>query len=150
MKLKLRAATESDARLLLEWRNDPLTRRSSKNDRPVAWEDHLRWLSDTLSRGDRRLMIAELDGISVGTVRLDLASDHCELSWTVSPSKRGLGIGKAMVALAIAEARAPTVVAQIKADNVASLRIAESCGFQRVSAERGMTYWRRDMHASSS
>ncbi|MEZ5605345.1 MAG: hypothetical protein R3E41_14340 [Burkholderiaceae bacterium] len=45
----VRAATEADARDLFEWRNAPEVRRFSRNDAPIAWDDHRRWLAATLA-----------------------------------------------------------------------------------------------------
>jgi RimJ/RimL family protein N-acetyltransferase len=143
MTLTLRPATEADARLLFNWRNDDETRRSSLNREPVAWSDHVRWLAASLQRPDRRLMVAEMNGEPVGTVRLDRAAGQSELSWTVAPAHRGRGLGKAMVAQALAETEAAVVIASIRADNIASLRIAESCGFRRVAEQDGIALYRR-------
>jgi len=143
MTLTLRPANQADAQLLFDWRNDPLTRRNSVDTSQVAWPDHVRWLSASLSRSDRRLLIAELGQKAIGTVRLDHAADRCTLSWTVAPAHRGRGIGKALVHRAIAEAGVAILFALIKDDNIASIRIAEACGFKRVSCSDGLALYRR-------
>ena len=142
MTLTLRPATEADAQLLFDWRNDPVTRRNSLDTAEIVWHDHLRWLGASLSRSDRRLLIAEQGLDPVGTVRLDHAGDQCILSWTVAPSRRGRGIGKAMVRRAVAEAGVATLFSSIKDDNIASIRIAEGCGFKRASCSNGLALYR--------
>jgi RimJ/RimL family protein N-acetyltransferase len=143
MGLTLRAAAAADARLLFEWRNDPLTRSNSLETGLVPWEEHLRWLTASLARSDRRLLVAELEGVPVGTVRFDQHADACEVSWTVAPAQRGRGLGKAIVAAAIAAAGPGVLVARIKHENAASQRIAEACGLSRVSAESDVVTYRR-------
>lgn len=143
MTLVLRSATESDARLLFEWRNDPLTRHNSLETRPVAWEEHLRWLQASLALAERRLLIAELDREPVGTARLDQGAEFCEVSWTVAPARRGRGLGKAIVSAAIAAAGSGTLIARIKETNAASIRIAEACGLRRVACDGGIATYRR-------
>jgi RimJ/RimL family protein N-acetyltransferase len=142
MTLTLRPATEADAQLLFDWRNDLVTRRNSLDTGEIVWQDHLRWLGASLSRSDRRLLIAEQGLDPVGTVRLDHAGDQCTLSWTVAPSRRGRGIGKAMVHRAVAAAGVAILFSSIKDDNIASIRIAEGCGFKRASCSNGLALYR--------
>jgi RimJ/RimL family protein N-acetyltransferase len=144
MTLTLRPATEADAWLLLDWRNDATTRRNSIDGSEVAWDDHVHWLSTTLARADRRLLIAELGQEAVGTARFDQTGDHCTLSWTVAPSHRGRGIGRELVACAIRHAHVPLLFASIKDENIASIRIAEACGFERSGSEDGLSLYRLD------
>lgn len=137
--MHLRPATMNDAGVLFAWRNDPETRANSVNSDPVAWADHCAWLKASLANPDRDLLIAELDGMPVGTVRID-RGDETEISWTVSPEHRGKGVAKYMVALASPSGRA---VARIKPANIASQKIAESVGF-RLAEVDGLQVWRRD------
>ncbi len=46
--ITLRRATIKDADILLEWRNDPETRKASHNTAEVQRSDHVSWLSRTL------------------------------------------------------------------------------------------------------
>jgi len=92
--ITLRPATMVDADILLEWRNDPETRKASHNTVEVQMSDHVSWLSRTLGNPDRRLYIAEENGEPVGTVRADFADGVWELSWTVSPESKRTGSGE--------------------------------------------------------
>src|SRR5690348_1550527 len=115
--MKLRRATLDDAERLWRWRNDPETRANSISTDPVPLESHIAWLKSSLRNPDRKLLVAELDGEPVGTVRID---NDRELSWTVAPEARGRGIGGAMVAAVVF----PGAVARIKRENLASQKIA--------------------------
>jgi len=105
--LVARRAGLEDARLLWLWRNDPVTRASSRSSAEVAWEDHLRWLSASLTRTDRLLLVVEdpggpggLGGIGgiVGTVRWDLvAAGEWEVSITVAPQRRGQSLARPLL-----------------------------------------------------
>lgn len=127
--MELRKATMADAKILHRWRNDPLTREQSVNAEEVWWPEHLAWLKASLANKSRRLMIAEQDGQPVGTVRIDYGQET-ELSWTVAPEYRGNGLGKAMVQAALPQG---PVIARIKADNIASQKIAAQAGFVMTS-----------------
>jgi RimJ/RimL family protein N-acetyltransferase len=138
----LRSATIQDTDLLLEWRNDPETRRASHNTAEVQRDEHISWLSRTLNNPNRRLFVAEEDGVPVGTVRADLSEGVWELSWTVAPSARGRGVAKRMVAL-LAHQISDPIRAEVKAGNLASARIAEDAGMKLDREANGVLHYVR-------
>lgn len=136
LPIRLRAATVADGADLLRWRNDPETRRWSRNESETSAAEHALWLGASLASPTRSLWIAEIEGIAVGTVRADRAPDGVELSWTVAPERRGQGVGTCMVRLAL-ESLAGRVYAYVKAGNEASVRIATAAGFRLDSDQQG-------------
>ena len=139
--LTFRIATIDDADLLLAWRNDPDTRANSHTTGVVTREAHVAWLSTALADPQRAIRIAELDGVAVGTIRLDQAGDHYELSWTIAPSARGKGIGKAMLKATLTQLDKPAH-AEIKAGNPASQHIAQHAGMTLAREENSIFYYR--------
>jgi RimJ/RimL family protein N-acetyltransferase len=137
--LTLRAADMGDASALFAWHNDPATRQSSLTTVQVSWESHLKCLEAALDNSKRRILIAQLRGERVGTVRIDF-DEEVELSWNVSPDHRGKGIGKVMVRMGAPNER---TIAKIKRENVASQRIAASVGFQLLH-DADLQIWVRD------
>jgi RimJ/RimL family protein N-acetyltransferase len=142
-ELALRAATEADEGLLLEWRNEPETRRQSLQQAPVPAEQHARWFRDRLARpSECRIYIAEVDGTPVGQARVDLAGEgRGEISVAVAPRSRGRGLGRSLIAKATERAAADlgarSVTAVVKQQNLASLRAFEAAGYGTpVKAER--------------
>jgi RimJ/RimL family protein N-acetyltransferase len=93
----------------------------------VPWSDHVAWLTRRLDRADPALFIAEHEGLAVATFRVD---DDGELSYTVAPEHRGRGIASALLVL-VAE-RFGSLRAEIKHDNLASIRAAEKAGHHVV------------------
>src|SRR5579863_2175448 len=93
--LTLRNASLADARLLLDWRNDPEARRWSRNSQPIDEATHRQWLVRNLPEPAHRLLIAQLDEVPVGMVRLDAGSAGTELCWSVAVQWRGQGLGRA-------------------------------------------------------
>ena len=118
----IRPATLEDAKLLFEWRNDPLTRAMSRNSDPVQWDTHVTWLTGRLAISNPQLYIAAVDDHQVGTFRVDAD----EISYTVAPDFRGRGFGLAM----LREAREMfgPLRAEIYERNVASIKAAEKAG----------------------
>lgn len=132
----LREATLEDARLLFEWRNDPVTRANSINAGFVPWEAHVGWLEKSLCNPNRLLFIG-VDGQPVGTSRLDLCESHAEISYTVSPAHRGNGHGYNLVRETLKHSEAP-IRATVKPQNQASRRILEKADFKIAGEEDGL------------
>lgn len=143
-KLSLRPATLEDAKLLLKWRNDKITRMASHSVDEVKLEKHIEWLKATLQNKNRQLYVAEEKGTFVGTVRADFENGVYELSWTVAPEARGQGLGKRMVALLANRIKEP-IRAEVKKANNASSRIAEYSGMTFVKEDsNGVLHYQRD------
>lgn len=134
----VRAATEADARDLFEWRNAPEVRRFSRNDAPIAWDDHRRWLAATLADSRRVLLVGSAGGSPVGVVRYDLAGGEAEVSIYLAPGQAGRGLGRALLDaaehwLAARHSEVSLVSAEALAGNDASHRLFTGCGFEAFS-----------------
>ena len=140
--MKLINAKIDDWKFLLDWRNDIETRKNSHNMELVEEANHKKWLNSILANENRQLFIAIENEIPVGTVRADFdnTTDVFELSWTISPSYRGKGIGKEMVKL-LADRLNAKIRAEIKKGNISSMRIAEFAGLTMKLEENGVLYY---------
>jgi RimJ/RimL family protein N-acetyltransferase len=127
-----------DAAQLLAWRNDPLTRQMSFNTQEVAPDDHLTWLQRRFSDAGARIYIVEATdtGLPLGVARLERRDDTTvELALTVAPAHRGRGLAGRIIAKLIELAgggelgRCTTLVAQVRPDNVPSLKAFAGAGF---------------------
>ena len=142
--LTTRPAGMHDARRLWEWRNDPVTRAGSRSPAEVTWDDHRRWLTSSLARIDRVLLVAEDHIGPVGTVRWDLRSrDHrgegeWEVSITMAPERRGQSLARPLLRsgeVALSEVttsngtEVTAYLAVVHVDNAASMRLFESCDY---------------------
>ncbi|HXC23351.1 MAG TPA: GNAT family N-acetyltransferase [Solirubrobacteraceae bacterium] len=153
----LRAARIEDAELILAWRNDPETRRWSRDSHEIETDEHLRWLRRVLADASTRLWIAEFDGQPIANVRIGpetaslaesdgYAVEHthadpktdevAEVHIVLASRARGRGLGTAVLieatALALAEPRLGALNAHVKAHNEASLRAFAKAGFRVV------------------
>lgn len=134
-----RCETVRDIDFVLSVRNDPDIRKQCRRQGCLVWSD----LVDAPNGGTRETLIAEVNGVPTGYLHLDRLDDTCELSWNVSPFHRGKGFGKEMVRTALPALAAYVVLAEIKPNNIASLLIAESCGFHLVESHDGLQVWKR-------
>lgn len=132
--IALRLATQADCRQLLDWRNDPITVAMSLVAEPVSWEDHVRWFESVLANPNRHLLVAEDSQLKYGTVRFDEIDDTAEISITVSPDLRGQGVGSKLLDAAAVWAKnelgLDRIIAQIKANNPASIALFKKGGYE--------------------
>jgi spore coat polysaccharide biosynthesis predicted glycosyltransferase SpsG/RimJ/RimL family protein N-acetyltransferase len=146
--LRYRPATLDDAGLLLAWRNDETVRRWSRSSDMIDEAQHVRWLRDTLDKpAERTLLVIERDGVAAGTVRLDHAPDHAEISITVAPSARGAGVGTRAIreTSELALAAFPSlrsIIAAVQEDNAGSLLAFERAGFRPARSGGTQPPWR--------
>ncbi len=134
----LRAARFEDADPLLAWRNDPETRRWSRNSHEIASVEHTSWLRHMLADDSTNLWIAECGRRPVAHVRVGpKAAGKAEIHAVVAPPERGRGLaGAALVqasARALADPQVELLYANVKLGNEASLRAFTKAGFHAVS-----------------
>lgn len=143
-RMTARPAGMHDARLLWEWRNDPATRAGSRSSGEVSMDDHLRWLTASLARTDRMLLLVTDTVGPVGTVRWDHGVEgEWEVSITVAPDRRGQSLARPLLRAgeAALSGRTPSEVARssgtqvtaylavVHVDNRASVRLFEASAY---------------------
>ena len=134
--LRLRDAVPDDVQVVWEWRNDPRTRRHSRDARALKLEEHRGWWRDALGDPGRRLFIGRCGNQDVGVLRFDSKGEAAELSIFIDPELTGLGLGKAML-LAGQEWASQSgtgwkrLQAEILPENQASMAAFAATGFRR-------------------
>jgi predicted dehydrogenase/RimJ/RimL family protein N-acetyltransferase len=140
----LREADTNDAERLLAWRNDPDTRRWSRDTHTVEPQEHGSWLRGVLADGLTQLWVADLEGSPVGQVRIGPSlNGSAEVHIGLAPEARGRGLGTAVLiqaaARALAEPGRNVLSAHIKPTHEASLRAFARAGFHVSGADdRGL------------
>lgn len=140
----LRAVEFGDAERLRAWRNDPDTRRWSRDSREISSEEHVSWLRRELADASARLWVAESDGSPIAHVRIaPEAPGTAEVHVVLAPEARGRGLGTAVLvqtaARALADPGVSMLCAHVKPGHVASLRAFARAGFsQAIADERGL------------
>ena len=150
MEIQFRKATIDDAALLFDWRNDPATVAGSISSKTVEMGEHVGWLNGKLGNpNNSTILIAEIKRQPVGTVRFDYDEDGSEVSWTISPSSRGQGLGKRMVEQAIKQFGVGISKARVKADNIASIKIAKHVNLTQAQTVDDVLFFRSQDHVQS-
>jgi GNAT superfamily N-acetyltransferase len=130
----LRPAVWSDAIQLLAWANDQQTRAASFQSEPITLAAHQTWLRALLRDPERRLLLD-----AGGTVRLARSGDEAVVSVTVAPDQRGRGEGRRLLEALADWTRAAgfcrRLVAWVRHDNPASLRLFSAAGYHAVAID---------------
>jgi RimJ/RimL family protein N-acetyltransferase len=141
MKLNFRPAVESDARLIFDWRNDPLTRQQSHNTHALDWYSHLEWFRNVLLSDDRIIQIGLNESEPCGSIRQDrISGKKWLLSWMINPALRGQGFGKALLQQFVLKYPGD-YLAEIKNENIASIKMVQTAGFQLIEQRDHDQVW---------
>ena len=146
----LRRASMADAELLFEWKNDKTTIENSITKRGVTMDEHLQWLQGVINNPNRQLFILDVDGISVGQLRLDLEviADvvTAEISYGLGAEYRGKGLGKVLLEQADTLSVMFKIVelkAEVLPHNKASQKLFKSLGYTEEQKDELCVYRKR-------
>ena len=134
-ELTVRRVQEQDCRMLWDWANDPAVRHVSFNSAPIPWTEHRDWFLKQSNDAGSLLLMLEHDQLGpVATVRFHPRGDFAsEISLTISPEWRGLGLAvhvlEKAVAAAFEQSSRQTLHAFVKPENKASAQAFWSAGF---------------------
>jgi UDP-2,4-diacetamido-2,4,6-trideoxy-beta-L-altropyranose hydrolase len=140
-QLNLRLARPSDCRLLFEWATDPESRAASFHSDSISWEDHNRWFAERLQDSHSVIYIGECaTGEPVGLVRFQMKDECAVLSVNVAAAFRGRGWGRELILFSthalVRDHAVRRILACVKPENQASLRLFEASGFRRTGSEQ--------------
>ena len=143
----LRRAEAHDCEWIWILRNDEETRRASFDSALIPWEEHRRWFLESLERGDREIYVVEVEGLSQGVARLDIAGGEAAVSIHLAPPWRARGVGplalRRLAEVAFLDLGLDRLIASVKADNLASLSAFVKAGFTPQSGDAVVTLERR-------
>ena len=154
LPLHLRTATIDDESRLLKWRNDPQDREASFSTEPVEAAEHREWLWQALADPGQLFLIIEVGHSeggrdACGMVRLrGITGPTIEISLGVAREYRRHGLGGRILHMATLVAfsldGAQHVLAAVKPDNEASLKMFKRAGYREVGRNGQAVYMRID------
>lgn len=134
--MSVRPATLADAPRLHAWRNDPATRAVSGNPNEIALADHMTWMRAVLEQPQRHLLVGEIGGQPVGSIRFDqISPEEAEVSLYLDPGLHGLGLGARLLTAGENWLRTYTgaaklqLLARVMPGNATSSRLFEAAGY---------------------
>ena len=136
--ISLREVLVSDEKLLLNWSNDPQTRKWSFNSNTIIPSEHKIWFKNKLNNQNVLIWILENDNKPAGLVRLEKDNDKAVLNYLICPEERGKGLASPMLIMAMKKVKAYwkniKVLAYTLPKNIASIRSLEKAGFTLKSS----------------
>jgi len=146
----LREVKKSDWKVLLEWKNDKITRQNSFNSELISINKHKEYIKNIINNPNRTQFILEYNEIPVGTIREDrLEKDEFKLSYTISPMYRGKKIGQIMMSLYLIE-RKGGFLCEVEEKNDPSIKMIEKLGFKFFKSEKGVNCYKLNQGQQSS
>ncbi|WP_462163518.1 UDP-2,4-diacetamido-2,4,6-trideoxy-beta-L-altropyranose hydrolase [Pseudoalteromonas xiamenensis] len=137
-RVTLRPATLEDTELLFAWQSNPEIRKYSRNPKPVEFNEHVRWLRNTLANSQRALFIIEDSWTKsgVGMLRLDHISElELEISILVAPEQQGAGYADAAIHAIDASFKRKTIHAYLDPSNLKSSKLFARAGFKAIHVD---------------
>jgi len=135
LTLKIRSAKEEDCKYIFDLRNHPLVRKASFNPDKIDYETHKKWFAKTLDNPNRKIFIALNETLKkIGMVRFDKEWNSAKINIAISPDMHGKGYGTKLLMKGCnkyfkKELTVKFIIAEIKKDNIASIKAFTKVGF---------------------
>ena len=131
----------SDMDDLLKWRNHPVIRENSFSTNAISLNEHERWFKKKVKDPSSKMYIACCGDGKIGMIRFDDHGDVIKVNVMLNPDFLNKGLGskviKSGVEKLIGEIKLDKpIVAEIKNDNIASIKAFQKVGFK----ESHLTY----------
>ncbi len=133
--LSLREISVDDAKLVFSWRNDPEIVSLGTTNKTVDWEDHIKWITNSINNSNRRIYLIQLDGVLAGQIRFDRQENNSAvISVYLTREFRGKGFGNKAISLGSDLIfkdwnNLNQIIAHIRSDNIGSIQSFEKAGF---------------------
>ena len=136
----MRFATLKDSKQIFDWRNDAVSRSMSASANIVKWSEHAKWYKTALLNPNCVIIVGEDAYGSLGMVRFDYDNERtqAEVSINLNPSRRGENLSSSLLSESIGFAiftKTIRLTAQIKHQNIVSIRSFTKCGFHYQNAD---------------
>ena len=149
-KIIIRKANQSDYEDILKWRNDERSRKMFFNSKIITPIMHEAWFFEVLNNNNKVMYIGELDNYKVGVCRFDFDKSRLvsEVSINMNPHLRGKGLGKLFLKSSIVKYirnNKTNLVAKVKSDNLASIKIFTHSGFEIIQDNDNKIYFKKNI-----
>jgi RimJ/RimL family protein N-acetyltransferase len=131
----IREAGVEDCIDMFKWRNHAVIRKHFFNMNPIQWDEHKRWFDTKSNDPNTKIYIACCGEEKVGTVRFDDVYNSVKVSVMLNPDYMNKGLGSEIIGLAVKEYKnkikmGKTIIAEIRNDNIASMKVFTRAGFR--------------------
>ena len=136
--ITIRRVTADDIIDLFKWRNHPRVRKNFFNRHTVEWEAHESWFKTKSRDPNTYLYIACSGSRKIGYIRFDCEKDKASVSVALDPIFFGKRLATSIITLGVErfikeKGLDQTILAEIKNDNIASIKAFQKAGFESKS-----------------
>lgn len=133
-KVKIRSLLADDIMDLFEWRNHPETRKNSFTTNIITWASHEKWFKGNINNPNSVIYIACCGEQKIGSVRFDNHEYNTTVSVMLNPDFMRRRLSARVIKLGVdkfikEKGVNGTVIAEIKKDNIASVKAFQGAGF---------------------
>ncbi|MDB2689106.1 GNAT family N-acetyltransferase [Luminiphilus sp.] len=142
-KLTIRKARPEDCEDILRWRNDPHSAAMFLDTREIPAAEHRDWYFNALSNSNICMYVAECCACAVGICRFEVDVDQsfATIAINLDPGSRGKGLGLDLLVQScesfLTDYAVP-LLAEVKQENVASVKLFLSAGFKEGGDANGI------------
>jgi len=133
--INLRKVEITDINDMFEWRNHPDIRKNFFNQELLSWDEHEKWFIAKLKDPDAAVYMAYYKKEKIGTIRFEANESAIKTSVMLNPLFLSKGLGSQVIKMGVKRfimEKNPDmqIIAEIKKDNVASVKAFEEAGFE--------------------
>lgn len=140
---------KDDCDIILNWRNDPISRLNSKNKNLILKKNHIKWFNLKLKSKNDITLMAKISHLRLGTVRYDKINEKLfEVSININPNFRKIGLSKKILKLSEKKFKEKGVLikAFVLKENLASIKLFKSCNYKiHKTARSGLIEFRKKL-----
>ena len=146
-KILIRKANKSDCEDILKWRNDEISQKMSFNSKTITPKMHQAWFFKVLNNNNKVMYIGELDNDKVGVCRFEF--DESRLVSAVSINMNHLRGRLRQIIFKIFSSEIyrnnkNNIVAKVRSDNLASIKIFTHSGFEIIQDKDNKIYFEKE------
>lgn len=135
MDYKIEKAGEKDTKRIWEIRNHPLVRKNSGNTGIISLKNHQEWFKNKYLSNENNFCFIIKDNSEnfFGYCRYDFdeKKEMYIISIAMDPEKQGRGLGSLLLSQSLKQVKKIPILAKIKKNNIASIKLFEKNGFCR-------------------
>ena len=136
--INLTKAGITDINDIFKWRNHPDIRKNLFNQEMLSWDEHEKWFMARLNDPDATVYMAYRRKEKIGTIRFEANESAIKTSVMLNPLFLSKGLGSQVIKMGVKRfimEKNPDmqIIAEIKKDNVASVKAFEEAGFEEGS-----------------
>lgn len=134
-------ASIDDLDLTFQWQSDKKVRRFSRNPKPVVFEEHQQWFSQSLANKNRHIFMVCCAGEKVGVLRLDKLKklsdaksiEQFEVSILIAPQAQGNKLALKALHAIPSEFNQYEIFAYVQTENHASHKLFNQANYLKLN-----------------